>query len=141
MATTNRFKCPHHRGNPSKWSQLLTMQFSQMRMKKYRSACIVHGKIGDTKGDSLERFTEIIMFGVAMIAIWIGLLGIAFSDNVGEEKFMILSLEVLLLQLQLCSWLNCKQKRTNINSHLTKLSPRRFVLFHGSWDTLGPPFP
>ena len=30
------------------------------------------------------------MFGVAMIAIWIGLLGIAFSDNVGEEKFMIL---------------------------------------------------
>ena len=45
---------------------------------------------GDTKGDSLERFTEIIMFGVAMIAIWIGLLGIAFSDNVGEEKFMIL---------------------------------------------------
>ena len=45
---------------------------------------------GDTKGDSLERFTEIIMFGVAMLAIWTGLLGIAFSENVGEEKFMIL---------------------------------------------------
>lgn len=45
---------------------------------------------GQTNGDSLERFTEITMFGVAMIAIWTGLLGIAFADGVGEEKFMIL---------------------------------------------------
>ncbi|CAI8330734.1 MAG: Uncharacterised protein [Euryarchaeota archaeon UBA443] len=45
---------------------------------------------GETTGDSLERFTEIIMFGVAMIAIWTGLLGIAFAEGVGEEKFMIL---------------------------------------------------
>ena len=45
---------------------------------------------GQTNGDSLERFTEITMFGVAMIAIWTGLLGIAFAENVGEEKFMIL---------------------------------------------------
>ena len=28
---------------------------------------------GHTNGDSLERFTEIIMFGVAMVGIWIGL--------------------------------------------------------------------
>ena len=45
---------------------------------------------GQTNGDSLERFTEITMFGVAMIAIWTGLLGIAFAEGVGEEKFMIL---------------------------------------------------
>lgn len=47
---------------------------------------------GHTNGDSLERFTEITMFGVAMAAIWTGLLGIAFADGVGEEKFMILFL-------------------------------------------------
>ena len=29
---------------------------------------------GQTNGDSLERFTEITMFGVAMIAIWTCLL-------------------------------------------------------------------
>ncbi len=45
---------------------------------------------GETTGDSLERFTEIIMFGVAMIAIWAGLIGIAFLEGVGEEKFMVL---------------------------------------------------
>jgi len=45
---------------------------------------------GQTNGDSLERFTEITMFGVAMITIWTGLLGIAFAEGVGEEKFMIL---------------------------------------------------
>ena len=45
---------------------------------------------GQTNGDSLERFTEITMFAVAMITIWTGLLGIAFADGVGEEKFMIL---------------------------------------------------
>lgn len=45
---------------------------------------------GQTNGDSLERFTEIIMFGVAMLAIWTGLFGIAFAEGVGEEKFMIL---------------------------------------------------
>ena len=38
----------------------------------------------------LERFTEVIMFGVAMLAIWIGLLSIAFAEDVGEEKFLIL---------------------------------------------------
>ena len=45
---------------------------------------------GQTNGDSLERFTEIIMFGVAMLTIWTGLFGIAFAEGVGEEKFMIL---------------------------------------------------
>jgi len=45
---------------------------------------------GQTNGDSLERFTEITMFGVAMIAIWTGLLGIAFAENTGEEKFAYL---------------------------------------------------
>ena len=44
---------------------------------------------GDTKGDSLERFAEIIMFGVAMIAIWSGLIGIAYSEG-GEERYIIL---------------------------------------------------
>ncbi len=41
-------------------------------------------------GQFLERFTEVIMFGVAMLAIWIGLLSIAFAEDVGEEKFLIL---------------------------------------------------
>ena len=45
---------------------------------------------GHTNGDSLERFTEITMFGVAMLFIWGGLFGIAFADGVGEEKFAYL---------------------------------------------------
>ena len=45
---------------------------------------------GQTNGDSLERFTEIIMFGVAMIGIWIGLFMIAYGGDVGEERYMIL---------------------------------------------------
>lgn len=44
----------------------------------------------------LERFTEVIMFGVAMLAIWIGLLSIAFAEDVGEEKFLILFIGGLL---------------------------------------------
>ena len=47
-------------------------------------------------GQFLERFTEVIMFGVAMLAIWIGLLSIAFADDVGEEKFLILFIGGLL---------------------------------------------
>ena len=71
---------------------------------------------GDTKGDSLERFTEIIMFGVAMIAIWIGLLGIAFSDNVGEEKFMILFFGGFASSAAALFMVELQAKRTNINS-------------------------
>ena len=37
---------------------------------------------GHTNGDSLERFTEITMFGVAMLFIWGGLFGIAFAELV-----------------------------------------------------------
>ena len=44
----------------------------------------------------LERFTEVIMFGVAMLATWIGLLSIAFAEDVGEEKFLILFIGGLL---------------------------------------------
>ena len=47
-------------------------------------------------GQFLERFTEVIMFGVAMLAIWIGLLSIAFAEDVGEEKFLILFIGGLL---------------------------------------------
>ena len=45
---------------------------------------------GHTNGDSLERFTEIIMFGVAMVGIWIGLFLIAYGGDVGEERYMVL---------------------------------------------------
>ena len=40
---------------------------------------------GQTNGDSLERFTEIIMFAVAMLTIWTGLIGIAFAEGVGDD--------------------------------------------------------
>ena len=45
---------------------------------------------GQTNGDSLERFTEITMYAVAMIFVWGGLFTIAFAEGTGEEKFLYL---------------------------------------------------
>ena len=41
-------------------------------------------------GDFLTKFTEVIMFGIAMIAIWTGLIGIAFSDDATNYNYLIL---------------------------------------------------
>ena len=43
-----------------------------------------------SQGDFLSRFTEVIMFGGAMLAIWTGLLGIAFSDDATNYNYLIL---------------------------------------------------
>ena len=45
---------------------------------------------GQTNGDSLERFTEITMYAVAMFFVWGGLFTIAFAEGTGEEKFLYL---------------------------------------------------
>ena len=45
---------------------------------------------GQTNGDSLERFTEITMYVIAMIFVWGGLFTIAFAEGTGEEKFLYL---------------------------------------------------
>jgi len=41
-------------------------------------------------GDFLSRFTEVLMFGGALIGIWTGLLGIAFSDDATNYNYLVL---------------------------------------------------
>ena len=61
----------------------------------------------------LERFTEVIMFGVAMLAIWIGLLSIAFAEDVGEEKFLILFIGGLISSAIALSMVELQAKKND----------------------------
>jgi len=41
----------------------------------------------------LQKFAQLILFGIAMIAIWAGLLSIAFgSEETGQTEFLFLGL-------------------------------------------------
>ena len=67
------------------------LQSSVMAKQEDETPVIIR-QVGQTAGsdDFLTRFTEVIMFGGAMLAIWTGLLGIAFSDDATNWNYLIL---------------------------------------------------
>ncbi len=42
--------------------------------------------------DALARFAQLIMYGIALLAIWAGIFSIAFDDDATNENFLILGL-------------------------------------------------
>lgn len=65
---------------------------SSVMAKQEEETPVIIRQVGQTTGgdDFLARFTEVIMFGGAMLAIWTGLLGIAFSDDATNWNYLIL---------------------------------------------------
>ena len=65
---------------------------SSVMAKDEPSNPVIVRQVGEAAGgdDFLSRFTEVIMFGGAMLAIWTGLLGIAFSDDATNWNYLIL---------------------------------------------------
>ena len=58
------------------------------------------GVIGETRyvvNSGLQKFAQLILFGIAMVAIWAGLLSIAFfGDETGQQEFLVLGFGGLL---------------------------------------------
>ncbi len=58
------------------------------------------GVIGETRyvvDSGLQKFAQLILFGIAMVAIWAGLLSIAFGgEETGQEEFLVLGFGGLL---------------------------------------------
>ena len=58
------------------------------------------GVIGETRyvvDSGLQKFAQLILFGIAMVAIWAGLLSIAFGgDGTGQQEFLVLGFGGLL---------------------------------------------
>ena len=42
--------------------------------------------------DALAKFAQLIMYGIALLAIWAGIFSIAFDDDATNENFLILGL-------------------------------------------------
>ena len=65
---------------------------SSVMAKQEQETPVIIQQVGQPAGgdDFLARFTEVIMFGGAMLAIWTGLLGIAFSDDATNWNYLIL---------------------------------------------------
>ena len=55
------------------------------------------GKPQNLVDSGLQKFAQLILFGIAMVAIWAGLLSIAFgSENTGQPEFLALTLGGLI---------------------------------------------
>ena len=58
------------------------------------------GVIGETRyvvDSGLQKFAQLILFGIAMVAIWAGLLSIAFGgEETGQDEFLVLGFGGLL---------------------------------------------
>lgn len=69
------------------------------------------GKIR-TKGDvDLEKFAQLIMYVVALIAIWGGIFSIAFDDNATNSNFLLLFVGGLVSAAMAISWIELQSKR------------------------------
>ncbi len=69
------------------------------------------GKIR-TKGDvDLEKFAQLIMYVVALIAIWGGIFSIAFDDNATNSNFLLLFIGGLVSAAMAIAWIEMQSKR------------------------------
>ena len=66
------------------------VQSSVITSEEAEKPLIITSPNAEKFGDFLTKFTEVIMFGIAMIAIWTGLIGIAFSDDATNYNYLIL---------------------------------------------------
>tara|TARA_Y100001980_G_C14556710_1_gene349547 strand:+ start:4799 stop:8917 length:4119 start_codon:yes stop_codon:yes gene_type:complete len=51
---------------------------------------IAHG--GTQEIDALAKFAQLIMYGIALLAIWGGILSIAFAENATNQNFLVLGI-------------------------------------------------
>ena len=53
---------------------------------------------GEKEIDAFAKFAQLIMYGIAMIAIWGGIMSIAFAENATNQNFLVLKQHLLHLQ-------------------------------------------
>ena len=65
-----------------------------------------------TQGDvDLEKFAQLIMYVVALIAIWGGIFSIAFDDNATNSNFLLLFIGGLVSAAMAIAWIELQSKR------------------------------
>ena len=65
-----------------------------------------------TQGDvDLEKFAQLVMYVVALIAIWGGIFSIAFDDNATNSNFLLLFIGGLVSAAMAIAWIEMQSKR------------------------------
>ena len=72
------------------------------------------GKIRTQDDINLEKFAQLIMYIVALIAIWGGIFSIAFDDNATNSNFLMLFIGGLVSAAMAISWIELQSKK---NAH------------------------
>ncbi len=79
----------------------LSARLGNLSVNEVRTPQVKMGIIGNAPQNivdtGLQKFAQLILFGIAMVAIWAGLLSIAFGgENTGQSEFLVLGIGGLL---------------------------------------------
>ena len=69
------------------------------------------GKVRSQGDVDLEKFAQLIMYVVALIAIWGGIFSIAFDDNATNSHFLLLFIGGLVSAAMAIAWIEMQSKR------------------------------
>jgi len=69
------------------------------------------GKVRTQADVDLEKFAQLIMYVVALIAIWGGIFSIAFDDNATNSNFLLLFIGGLVSAAMAIAWIEMQSKR------------------------------
>lgn len=71
------------------------------------------GKIRTQDDINLEKFAQLIMYIVALIAIWGGIFSIAFDENATNSNFLMLFIGGLMSAAMAIAWIEMQSKRNS----------------------------
>ena len=94
----------------------LSARIGNLSANQINTPPVKMGIIGNTPPNmvdaGLQKFAQLILFGIAMIAIWAGLLSIAFGgDDTGQSEYLVLGIGGIISGLMAVSLVEFQRRR------------------------------
>ena len=91
--------------------------------------------------DVFARFAQLIMYGIALLAIWAGIFSIAFDDDATNENFLILGLGGIISAGMAFALVEIQRKEVGMNFKMYMIICWGLDAFFRYWCSMGESLP
>jgi hypothetical protein len=113
------------------------------------------GRVKTREDINLEKFAQLAMYIVALIAIWGGIFSIAFDENATNSNFLMLFIGGLVSAAMAISWIELQSKKNahqlmevqnyialpSIDVHFSSIVIQSKILLCNCWHIMGSTLP
>ena len=93
------------------------------------------------RNEALERFSQVIMYGVALVFIWGGIISLAFAEGASELNFLALLIGGGVSSAMAMFMIEIRVRGGQPSLDQPQGYCSGWLLFHGHWDAVGHAIP